>query len=75
MCPSDASHASVQRGTRDKAPYENGLCPRPEAALSVADLDRWWSVEGYSRSEAIRWFISEGLFAAEKARAKEPTKS
>jgi len=32
-------------------------------------------VEGYSRSEAIRWFISEGLFAAEKARAKEPTKS
>jgi hypothetical protein len=44
-------------------------------ARETADLDRWCSVEGYSRSEAIRWFISEGLFAAEKARAKEPTKS
>src|SRR3954466_13572258 len=39
----------------------------------TAALDRWRSTERDkpSRSEAIRWFISEGLFAAElKARAK-----
>jgi hypothetical protein len=36
MCPSDPSDASVDVG-RDKALiYKNGLCPRPEAALSVA---------------------------------------
>ena len=66
------SHTSVRRKKRGRPAIGQYPVLFRMSAEETAALDRWCIAERYnSRSEAIRWFISEALFAAEqKARTK-----